>query len=86
MHPGHRIGTVYLYRSVVDFRKSIGGLSAHADQGALLGWLRGFHKPPRQTFVVHGEATASANFAAAIHDQLGWPNVRLPHPGEQVTF
>ena len=24
MHPGHRIGTVYLYRSVVDFRKSIG--------------------------------------------------------------
>jgi metallo-beta-lactamase family protein len=65
---------------------TVGGLSAHADQGALLGWLRGFHKPPRQTFVVHGEAAASANFAAAIHDQLGWPDVRLPHPGEQVTL
>ncbi len=64
---------------------TLGGLSAHADQGALLGWLRGFHKPPGQTFVVHGEAAASANFATAIHDQLGWPDVRLPHPGEQVT-
>ena len=32
MHPGHRIGTVYLYRSVVDFRKSIGGLSALVEQ------------------------------------------------------
>ena len=32
MHPGHRIGAVYLYRSVVDFRKSIGGLSALVEQ------------------------------------------------------
>ena len=32
MHPGHRIGAVYLYRSVVDFRKSIGGLSAVTDR------------------------------------------------------
>ena len=54
---------------------TIGGLSAHANQGALLAWLRGFHKPPRQTFVVHGEAAASANFAAAIRDQLGWLDV-----------
>ena len=43
--------------------------------GALFTWLRGFHKPPRQTFVVHGEAAASANFAAAIRDQLGWLDV-----------
>jgi transposase len=28
MHPGSRIGTVYLYRTAIDFRKSIGGLSA----------------------------------------------------------
>jgi metallo-beta-lactamase family protein len=65
---------------------TVGGLSAHADQAALLGWLRGFRKPPRQTFVVHGEAAASASLAAAIHDQLGWPDVRLPQPGEQVTI
>jgi metallo-beta-lactamase family protein len=36
---------------------TIGGLSAHADQKALMGWLGHFRKPPRQTFVVHGEAS-----------------------------
>jgi metallo-beta-lactamase family protein len=33
---------------------TIGGLSAHADRDALLGWLRGFQTPPARTFVVHG--------------------------------
>ena len=32
MHPGHAIGAVYLYRSAIDFRKSIGGLSALVEQ------------------------------------------------------
>lgn len=32
MHPGSRIGAVYLYRGAVDFRKSIGGLSALVEQ------------------------------------------------------
>ncbi len=32
MHPGHSIGTVYLYRPAIDFRKSIGGLSALVEQ------------------------------------------------------
>jgi len=32
MHPGSRIGSVYLYRPVIDFRKSIGGLSALVEQ------------------------------------------------------
>ncbi len=65
---------------------TVGGLSAHADQAALLGWLRGFRKAPGHTFVVHGEATASTNFATAIRDQLGWSEVRLPRPGEYVTL
>jgi metallo-beta-lactamase family protein len=64
---------------------TVGGLSAHADQAALIGWLRGFQQPPGQTFVVHGEAAASASFAKAIEQQLGWPGVRLPHQGEYVT-
>ena len=65
---------------------TVGGLSAHADQGALLNWLRGFHKPPRQTFLVHGEAGASAIFTQAIRDQLGWTAVRVPQRGEQIEF
>ena len=65
---------------------TVGGLSAHADQAALLDWLRGFRKAPGHTFVVHGEAGASANFARAIEAQLGWNEVRLPSPGEYVEL
>jgi transposase len=32
MHPGSRIGEVFLYRPAIDFRKSIGGLSALVEQ------------------------------------------------------
>lgn len=32
MHPGSRIGSVYLCRAPIDFRKSIGGLSALVEQ------------------------------------------------------
>lgn len=65
---------------------TVGGLSAHADQAALLDWLRGFHRPPGKTFVVHGEAGASANFKRAIEEQLGWPDVYLPAQGESVSL
>ena len=50
---------------------TIGGLSAHADREALLGWLGKFKRPPRQTWVVHGEALP----AHALRDELrrrGW--------------
>lgn len=65
---------------------TVGGLSAHADQAGLLAWLRGFHTPPQHAFVVHGEATASAAFARAIRDQLGWPMPQLPFMGERVSL
>ena len=65
---------------------TVGGLSAHADQGALLAWLRGFHTAPGHTFIVHGEAGASSTFAQAIHDQLGWSNVTLPRAGETIEL
>ena len=65
---------------------TVGGLSAHADQATLLGWLGGFRKAPGQTFVVHGEATASATFIEAIKSQLGWTAVRSPTRGEWVTL
>lgn len=65
---------------------TVGGLSAHADQTGLLDWLRGFHVPPRHTYVVHGETGASATFAQAIREKLGWRDVYLPHQGEKVTL
>ncbi len=65
---------------------TVGGLSAHADQAGLLAWLRGFRHPPRNCFVVHGEAGASAAFASAIQEQLGWPAPRLPRLGEWFSL
>jgi metallo-beta-lactamase family protein len=57
---------------------TIGGLSAHADQEALLGWLSHFKRAPQRTFVVHGEPSTAEIFAAAIHDRLGWSGVDMP--------
>ena len=48
------------------------GLSAHADQGELLKWMGGFKRPPRQTYVVHGEPASAEALATAIRAQLKW--------------
>ncbi|WP_224242810.1 MBL fold metallo-hydrolase RNA specificity domain-containing protein [Hyalangium gracile] len=52
--------------------ETVDGLSAHADQSALLRWMRGFTRPPRQTYVVHGEPGPAQALAVAIREQLGW--------------
>ncbi|MDO9597664.1 MAG: MBL fold metallo-hydrolase [Azoarcus sp.] len=57
---------------------TIGGLSAHADQPALLEWMRHIESPPRQTFLVHGEAEATATFAQLVGDMPGWPEPVTP--------
>lgn len=62
---------------------TIGGLSAHADRDALLGWLRGFKAPPSQTYVVHGEAATALGFAELVKAEMGW-RVRAPGVGEVV--
>ena len=60
---------------------TLGGLSAHADQADLLWWLKGFQSPPKKTFIVHGEPTASENLATVIRDELEWQHVTLPQRG-----
>lgn len=65
---------------------TIGGLSAHADQDALLGWLSHFKRAPRHTFVVHGEQSTAEIFAAAIHDKLGWSGIAVPALHSSVTL
>lgn len=51
---------------------TVDGLSAHADRDELIDWLAGFATPPRQTYLVHGEAESSQALAATIRDRLGW--------------
>jgi metallo-beta-lactamase family protein len=47
-------------------------LSAHADGGEILRWLRGFRRPPSTTFAVHGEPEAAEALREAIEQELGW--------------
>jgi len=60
---------------------SVNGLSAHADKKALLEWAGAFRKPPAQTFVVHGEATAAQALADALSQMPGW-RVTVPERGD----
>jgi len=59
---------------------TIGGLSAHADRDALLGWLGKFHQPPRQTWVVHGEPLAAHALRDALRER-GW-EAAVPELGQ----
>jgi len=52
--------------------ETLDAVSAHADADDLLRWLRGFAQAPRQTYVVHGEPSASQALVEAIRTQLGW--------------
>lgn len=64
---------------------SVDGLSAHADQAALLAWAGAFRRPPRHTFIVHGESSASNALAEALTLGMDWP-ASVPGPGEQVEL
>jgi len=59
------------------------GFSGHADADELVAWMRALRKPPRQTFVVHGEPDAADALRMRIKDQLGW-TVCVPQQGETV--
>jgi metallo-beta-lactamase family protein len=80
---------VRLFRQDVPVRAgvhTIGGLSAHGDQAALLGWLGGFRQPPARAFVVHGERETSVGFAALIRERLHWPSVEIPARGDRMCI
>lgn len=50
-------------------------LSAHADADEILRWLQGFRRPPKKTFIVHGEPDASETLRTRIEGELRWPCV-----------
>jgi metallo-beta-lactamase family protein len=64
---------------------TIGGLSAHADRSALLGWLAHFERPPRQTWVVHGETLPAHSLCDAINQRPGW-RAAVPALGQSVEL
>ncbi len=63
----------------------IDALSAHADCEETLRWLGGFERPPRATYLVHGEPEGAQGMAAAIKQRLRW-DVRVAGDGETVEL
>jgi len=63
----------------------VDALSAHADADELIAWMRGFARPPRRVFLVHGEDGARAALAARIRTELGW-DAYVPSYLERVTL
>jgi metallo-beta-lactamase family protein len=60
-------------------------LSAHADSDGILAWLRNFEKPPRLTFITHGEPAASDALRRRVTDELGW-NCVVPEYRDEITL
>jgi len=52
----------------------IDSLSAHADAGEILNWLKGFapDRVPRTTFITHGEPAAADALRLRIETELNW--------------
>jgi metallo-beta-lactamase family protein len=60
-------------------------MSAHADGGEIMQWLRGFKITPRQTFITHGEPAAADAMRQRIERELEWP-VHMPYYLESVDL
>jgi metallo-beta-lactamase family protein len=52
--------------------RNIEAFSGHADYTEILRWLGKFRKPPKMTFIVHGEEESSKALAQKIEEKLGW--------------
>lgn len=63
---------------------TVGGLSAHADQGDLLRWLQGFKSKPR-VFLVHGERDSQEAFIKHVDKHMNL-TITAPNSGDKVDI
>lgn len=52
--------------------KILHNMSAHGDSKEVIDWLKGFKRPPKKTFIIHGEPEASLAFEKKIQNELHW--------------
>ena len=79
--------TVKIFGQEVPIRAQIASLeqfSDHADTPELLEWLRTFHRPPKQTYLVHGEPAASLQLRDTMVQELRW-NVQVASYRQKVA-
>ena len=65
--------------------EKLDGMSSHADAGEIIRWLGTFPRPPKQTYLVHGEIKAQEVLKIKITKELGW-NVEIPVQGQRVDL
>lgn len=65
--------------------RELDNISAHADYGEILEWLRHFREAPRRTFITHGEPHAAQSLKEKIEEQLGW-QAEVPEYAETVEL
>ncbi|MAY67360.1 MAG: hypothetical protein CMM77_09555 [Rhodospirillaceae bacterium] len=51
----------------------------------MLGWLGHFRKPPRRTFITHGEPEAASSLRMKIEEHLHW-DATVPDYLDQVEL
>lgn len=81
-------GSIKMYGRHIPVRADVHNLSmlsAHADRGELLRWAGGIKEPPRETFVIHGEAQSADALRRDLKDRLGW-NCSVPDHGQCVEL
>jgi metallo-beta-lactamase family protein len=64
--------------------EKLNGMSAHADAGEIVQWLRTFPHAPGTTYLVHGEPSAQEALQTRIQKELAW-NVQIPQHGDRVS-
>ncbi len=64
---------------------SLDELSAHADQGELMEWIRPLAPSLRQVFLVHGEPQQSQTLAKLLHSTYNL-DVVIPTPGQSFDL
>lgn len=64
---------------------SLDELSAHADQGELMEWIRPLAPSLRQVFLVHGEPQQSQTLAKLLHSTYNL-SVAIPAPGQSFDL
>lgn len=60
-------------------------MSSHADSKQIVDWMRTAPKPPRMTYITHGEPLASDRLRFRVQDELGWP-VKVPRDGQTIDL
>ena len=63
----------------------IDSMSAHADRGEILRWLRTLPRRPATLCLVHGEPAPMAALRALIAERLGW-DAHMPVHGERIAI